>query len=110
MLALIFREFHSSTTRQFEIVGFGKSSAINALTTECIAQHAATQAIARGRTAPGEPELEDPTPVELHTVYGDGSHTTPKKWWAAFCGYGVWLPRWAGRETYEARFSGVAIG
>ena len=25
-------------------------------------------------------------------VYGDGSYTTPTKWWAAFGGYGVWVP------------------
>ena len=27
-------------------------------------------------------------------VYGDGSHTTPTKWWAALGGYGVWVPDW----------------
>ena len=27
-------------------------------------------------------------------VYGDGSYTTPTKWWAAMGGYGVWIPNW----------------
>ena len=27
-------------------------------------------------------------------VYGDGSYTTPEKWWAAIGGVGVWMPDW----------------
>ena len=27
-------------------------------------------------------------------VYGDGSFTTPEKWWAAIGGMGVWMPDW----------------
>ena len=26
-------------------------------------------------------------------IYGDGSQTTPTKWWAALGGYGAWIPR-----------------
>ena len=27
-------------------------------------------------------------------IFGDGSQTTPKTWWAALGGYGAWIPRW----------------
>ena len=27
-------------------------------------------------------------------IYGDGSFTTPTKWWAALGGYGIWIPEW----------------
>ena len=27
-------------------------------------------------------------------IYGDGSLTSPTKWWAALGGFGVWIPDW----------------
>ena len=37
-------------------------------------------------------------------IYGDGSFTTPIKWWAALGGHGVWIPDWnRNAETLEAR-------
>ena len=27
-------------------------------------------------------------------IYGDGSVTSPTKWWASLGGYGVWMPVW----------------
>ena len=35
----------------------------------------------------------------LVTAYGDGSHTSPKTWWAALGGYGAWIPD----GTYKER-------
>ena len=49
-------------------------------------------------------------PPELLDVYGDGSHTTPTKWWAALGGYGVWVPKWPGNEPCEKNIAGGAIG
>ena len=48
-------------------------------------------------------------------VFGDGSHTSPTKWWAAIGGYGLWIPKW-GNDTddddryQEKDFCGPAIG
>ena len=37
-------------------------------------------------------------------VFGDGSYTTPEKWWAAIGGMGVWMPDWNGEgESIEHR-------
>ena len=54
-------------------------------------------------------------PKHLVPIFGDGSHTTPTKWRAAFGGYGVWVPSWNRNvEVIEAREekndSGGAIG
>ena len=27
-------------------------------------------------------------------IYGDGSYTSPTVWWAAFGGFGIWMPKW----------------
>ena len=48
-------------------------------------------------------------------TYGDGSYTTPTKWWAALGGYGVWIPDWnkqgeAKQERSESNYYGPAIG
>ena len=54
-------------------------------------------------------------PKHLAPNFGDGGHITPTKWWAAFGGYGVWVPTWNRNvEVIEAReeknYSGGAIG
>ena len=59
--------------------------------------------------------MKDHDSNHLVTTYGDGSHTTPTKWWAALGGYGVWVPKWnRNAEVIEARegrnYSGGAIG
>ena len=41
-----------------------------------------------------EQAMEGHEPGHLVTAYGDGSHTSPKTWWAALGGYGTWVPRW----------------
>ena len=81
---------------------FGSGGNLKFPTEGRIALHESSQATTRGRTAPGESEHEDHTLVELHFAYGDGSHTTPNKWWAALGGYCVWRPKWPGQETYDA--------
>ena len=48
-------------------------------------------------------------------VYGDGSYTTPTKWWVAMGGYGVWIPNWnkqgeAKQERTETSYHGPANG
>ena len=35
-------------------------------------------------------------------AFGDGSLTTPKTWWAALGGYGVWIPGWNKQGENEA--------
>ena len=30
----------------------------------------------------------------LVDIFGDGSHTTPKTWWASLGGSGLWVPEW----------------
>ena len=35
-------------------------------------------------------------------AFGDGSLTTPKTWWAALGGYGVWIPGWNKQDENEA--------
>ena len=48
--------------------------------------------------------MKDFDPQQLIQVYGDGSYTTPTKWWAAMGGYGVWMPNWNKKdETIEER-------
>ena len=43
-------------------------------------------------------------------VYGDGSFTTPTKWWAAMGGYGAWIKGWnqTGEERDERKEQDVA--
>ena len=37
-------------------------------------------------------------------IYGDGSYTTPKKWWCALGGAGCWIPQWGeANEQDESR-------
>ena len=38
-------------------------------------------------------------------VFGDGSLTTPTRWWAALGGYGIWIPAWnvQGEDRPERR-------
>ena len=48
-------------------------------------------------------------------VYGDGSLTTPTKWWVALGGYGVWVPDWNRnaeilKDRMEQNLYGQAIG
>ena len=48
-------------------------------------------------------------------IYGDGSVTSPTKWWAALGGYGVWMPAWnennqSDPKREEASYHGQAIG
>lgn len=48
-------------------------------------------------------------------IYGDGSVTSPTKWWAALGGYGVWMPAWnennqRNPKREEASYHGQAIG
>ena len=40
------------------------------------------------------------------TVYGDGSLTSPTKWWASLGGMGVWIKDW----QHEKDISHAAIG
>ena len=54
-------------------------------------------------------------PEHMVPIFGDGSYTTPTKWWAALGGYGVWVPSWnRNAGVIEAReeksYSGAAIG
>ena len=43
-------------------------------------------------------------------VYGDGSLTTPKMWWAALGGYGVWFPKWPTTPGLGLEMYSGAIG
>ena len=48
-------------------------------------------------------------------IYGDGSVTSPTKWWAALGGYGVWMPAWnihneSNPQRNETYYHGPAIG
>ena len=48
-------------------------------------------------------------------IYGDGSVTSPTKWWAALGGYGVWMPAWnihneSNPQRNETTYHGPAIG
>ena len=48
-------------------------------------------------------------------VYGDGSHTSPTKWWAAIGGFGVWIPKWGNGTDDDDRYQekdlcGPALG
>ena len=51
---------------------------------------------------PTEQQIEDAMTGYDHDffvpIFGDGSLTTPKTWWAALGGYGVWIPRWDKQE------------
>ena len=54
--------------------------------------------------------LSDDTYID---IYGDGSYTTPDKWWCALGGVGCWIPDWrkgdhhdAGREEQNIAASG----
>ena len=52
---------------------------------------------------------------ELIPVYGDGSLESPKRWWAAVGGYGIWVPQWnrEGEEDprgKEQRLCGPPLG
>ena len=44
-----------------------------------------------------------------HHAYGDGSHTTPTKWWAALGGFGIRFPKVSGSKEQLNMFGG-AIG
>ena len=48
-------------------------------------------------------------------IYGDGSVTSPTKWWVALGGYGVWMPAWNKQSEdllhrKETSYHGPAIG
>ena len=36
-------------------------------------------------------------------IYGDGSFTTPKKWWSALGGFGIWIPEWNQEDEGDDR-------
>ena len=62
-----------------------------------------------------EAEMEGYGKDEYIDIYGDGSYTTPTKWWAALGGYGVWIPDWnkqgeGKHERSEGNCYGPAIG
>ena len=39
-------------------------------------------------------EMEGYDESHMVPIYGDGSFTTPTKWWAALGVHGVWIPDW----------------
>ena len=49
-------------------------------------------------TFPGQNDIDENMqefPEEYYVpLYGDGSYTTPDKWWAALGGIGIWMPDW----------------
>ena len=47
---------------------------------------------------------------EHHDAYGDGSHTTPTKWWCALGGSGVWFPKTLDNQPDGTSLYGGAVG
>ena len=58
-----------------------------------------------------EEAMKDHDPNHMVPIYGDGSHTTPTKWWAALGGYGVCVPkRNSNTEIIEAKEEQQLLG